>query len=45
MHGEQGNHGLKYDSDCVSIGIGIKISIVKGFVRDYFFEFLSSTQQ
>jgi hypothetical protein len=23
--GEQRNHGLKYESDCVSIGIGMKI--------------------
>ncbi len=43
--GEKRNHGLKYESDCVSIGIGIKIWIVEGFVRDCFVEFLSSTPQ
>ncbi len=42
---EQRNHCLKYESDCVSIGIGIKIWIVDGFVRDCFVEFLSSTPQ
>jgi hypothetical protein len=26
--GEQRNHGLKYESDCVSIGIGIKIYVL-----------------
>ncbi len=42
---EQRNHVLKYESDCVIIGIGIKIWIVEGFVRDCFVEFLSSTPQ
>ncbi len=40
---EQRNHGLKYESDFVSIGIGIKIWIVERFARDCFVEFLSST--
>ncbi len=29
---EQRNHGLKYESDCISIGISIKIWILEGFV-------------
>ncbi len=36
---------LKYESDCVSIGIGIKLWIMEGFARDCFVEFLSSTPQ
>ncbi len=39
------NHGLKYESDFVSIGIGIEIWIVEGFAKECFIEFLSSTQQ
>ncbi len=42
---EQRNHCLKYESDCVSIGFGIKRWIMRGFVRDCFVEFLSSTPQ
>ncbi len=43
---EQRNHSLKYESDCVRIGIGIKIFINRGsFVRDRFVKFLSSTPQ
>ncbi len=43
--GTLSHHGLKYESDCVSIGVGIKIWIVEGFARDCFVEFLSSTPQ
>jgi hypothetical protein len=43
--GEQRNHGLIYESDCVRIEIGIKKIIVEGFARDPFVEFLSSTPQ
>ncbi len=43
--GEQRNHVLKYESDCVSIGIGIKIWIVEEFARDCFVVFLSFTPQ
>ncbi len=42
---EQRNHVLKYESDCVIIGIGIKKWIMEGFERDCFVEFLSSTLQ
>jgi hypothetical protein len=28
--GEQRNHGLKYESDCVRIGIGIEIFMNRG---------------
>ncbi len=39
QHKSRGNHGLKYESYCVSIGIGIKIWIMEGFARDCFVEF------
>ncbi len=42
---KQRNHGFKYESDCVSIGIGIEIWIMEGFANECFVEFLSSTSQ
>ncbi len=44
-HWEQRNHVVKYEWDCVIIGIGIKIWIVEGFARDCFVKFLSSAPQ
>jgi hypothetical protein len=44
--GKQRNHGLKYESDCVHIGIGVKkLCFVEDFARVGFVEFLSSTLQ
>jgi hypothetical protein len=43
---EQRNHGLKCESDCVSIGIGVKRFMNRGkFARDSFVEFLSFALQ
>jgi hypothetical protein len=46
VEGEQRNHGFKYESDCVRIGIGIKIFMNRGrFCERCSIEFLSSTPQ